>query len=125
MKRFFLSFLMLLTLINWLPTHAEAQALTVSIPNLEGTQAETFTIYFYFSAAVDDFVEGDITLTPSTLADVTDFGGFDGSDIYSAEITPRDGQQGTLKIEVLEGVARKTGGTETNEGWIGYGRSGR
>ena len=24
MKRFFLSFLMLLTLINWLPTHAEA-----------------------------------------------------------------------------------------------------
>ena len=31
MKRFFLSFLMLLTLINWLPTHAEAQAPTVGI----------------------------------------------------------------------------------------------
>ena len=29
MKRFFLSFLMLLTLINWLPTHAEAQVPTV------------------------------------------------------------------------------------------------
>ena len=38
MKRFFLSFLMLLTLINWLPTHAEAQARTVSITGPDSSE---------------------------------------------------------------------------------------
>ena len=61
MKRFFLSFLMLLTLINWLPTHAEAQARTVSITGPEAANGE-FDVTITFSGTVTDFVRTDITV---------------------------------------------------------------
>ena len=65
MKRFFLSFLMLLTLINWLPTHAEAQARTVSITGPEAANGE-FDVTITFSGTVTGFARADITVTGGT-----------------------------------------------------------
>ena len=58
MKRFLLSFLMLLTLINWLHTHAEAQAPTVEITGPTAANG-AFDVTMTFSEAVDDFVAAD------------------------------------------------------------------
>ena len=58
MKRFFLSFLMLLTLINWLPTHAEAQAPTVEITGPTAANG-AFDVTITFSEAVNDFTAAD------------------------------------------------------------------
>ena len=65
MKRFFLSFLMLLTLINWLPTHAEAQARTVSITGPEAANGE-FDVTITFSGTVTGFARTDITVIGGT-----------------------------------------------------------
>ena len=64
MKRFFLSFLMLLTLINWFHTHAEAQA-TVEITGPTVAKGE-FVITITFGAAVTGFARTDITVIGGT-----------------------------------------------------------
>ena len=51
MKRFFLSFLILLTLINWFHTHAEAQAPTVAITADKTVANGAFDVNIMFSAA--------------------------------------------------------------------------
>ena len=83
MKRFFLSFLMLLTLINWLPTHAEAQAPTVEIITDSMLVNGNFDVTITFSEAVTGFVVGDINVTGGTAT----LGTQNGND-YPATITP-------------------------------------
>ena len=63
MKRFFLSFLMLLTLINWLPTHAEAQAPTVEITTDSMLVNGNFDVTITFSEAVTGFDGGGYYVT--------------------------------------------------------------
>ena len=58
MKRFFLSFLMLLTLINWFHTHAEAQAPTVGITGPTVANGNGFEVTITFSEAVTGFDGG-------------------------------------------------------------------
>ena len=69
---------------------------------------EAFTVTITFSEGVDNFVQGDITLNPSSLASVTSFTGNDGDTEYTATITPTSGEQGTLTIEVAANVANST-----------------
>ena len=66
MKRFFLSFLMLLTLINWFPTHAEAQARTVEVTGPTAAKGE-FDITITFSGGtVTGFARTDISVSGGT-----------------------------------------------------------
>ena len=65
MKRFFLSFLMLLTLINWFHTHAEAQA-TVAITTDSTLVNGNFEVTITFSEAVTGFARTDITVIGGT-----------------------------------------------------------
>ena len=64
-----------------------------------------FTITIRFNEAVTGFVEGDITLTPTGLATVSNFTGDDGDAVYMATIAPTTGQEGTLTITVPAGAA--------------------
>ena len=82
MKRFFLSFLMLLTLINWLPTHAEALAPTVAITGPTVANG-AFNVEITFSETVTGFEVGDIDVTNGTAT----LGSMSGN-VYEATITP-------------------------------------
>ena len=67
MKRFLLSFLMLLTLINWLHTHAEAQAPTVEITGPTAANG-AFDVTITFSEAVNGFLAAnDISIFFGTI----------------------------------------------------------
>ena len=63
---FFFSFLMLLTLINWLPTHAEAQARTVAITGPAAANGEfQYNDYFQRNCPTG-FARTDITVSGGT-----------------------------------------------------------
>ena len=114
MKRFFLLSVILLILINGIPTEAQAQGPTVTIVPPSGTQTGAFDVTIEFSEGVNGFVQGDITLEPNSLASLTGFTGNDGDTTYTAEITPTTGEQGTLTIDVASNVA-ETASSEQNQ----------
>ena len=102
MKKFLFPFAILILLITWMPTSAEAAAPTVTITIPAGPHKDAFNATITFSEAVTGFIQSDITLNP--LASVT---GFTGSgSTYTATITPIPGQQGSLTIEVAANVAQ-------------------
>ena len=102
MKRFFLYFLILLTLINWLHTHAEAQAPTVniSIIGTSGTQTTAFDVNVTFNQVVTDFEVSDINFdsdSPNVSAAI----GTPTGNVYPVTITPASStSDGTLTISI-------------------------
>ena len=106
MKRFFLSFLMLLTLINWFHTHAEAQEDTTSptptITAPSAPQKGNFDVTITFDEDVSDFDDNnDITLsgvTATATISSTD------AQTYTATISPTT--SGTLRIIVPANAAK-------------------
>ena len=114
MKRFFLSFLMLLTLINWLPTHAEAQTgptVTITAPSPVN---DAFVATITFSEDVTGFDVADVDVNGATKAADWMTGG-NGPAIYKLDITPTaaDNATGTVTIDVAAGVAQaNTGGNQ-------------
>ncbi len=119
MKKLLLSFIVLGLLINWMPTSAEADAPIVNIPTLTATQSGAFPHVIIFGEAVDGFTQSDITLSPSSLASVTSFTGSNGESQYNIQITPVDGQEGTLTISVAANAATATAGGEGNQAGSG------
>ena len=100
MKRFFLSFLMLLTLINWLPTHAEAQARTVSITGPEAANGE-FDVTITFSGTVTGFARADITVIGGTST-----GTLEGSGaVYTVTIRPANVNK--VRVSIPENVVNE------------------
>ena len=119
MKKLLLSLIVLGLLINWMPTSAEADAPVTNIPSITRTQSGVFHAAIIFGEAVDGFTQSDITLSPSGLASVTRFTGSDGDSQYTIQITPADGQEGTLTISVAADVATATTGGEGNQAGSG------
>ena len=108
MKRFFLSFLMLLTLINWLPTHAEAQAPTVTITADKAVFNSAFEVTITFSEALTSFAAGNITVTNGTATLGTQTG-----NAYAATITP-NANAVSVTVMIAAGAVTLQGGTDTN-----------
>ena len=108
MKRFFLSFLMLLTLINWLPTHAEAQVPTVMITGPTVANGNGFEVTITFSEALTSFAAGDITVRDGTASLGTATG-----NVYTATITP-DANAATVTVMIAAGVVTVQNGTDMN-----------
>ena len=106
MKRFFLSFLMLLTLINWLPTHAEAQAPTVTITGPTVANG-AFDVTITFSEALTGFTAGNITVTNGTAT----LGTQNGNE-YPATITPATNAT-SVSVMIAAGAVTAQGGTDT------------
>ena len=107
MKRFFVLFLILFSLISWIHTEAEAQTDTtkpmVTFPDVPtGRQSSNFTITITFDETVYGFLDSEIELTPTGLATVSLSG---SGTTYTATIEPTAGQDGTLTITVPAGVA--------------------
>ena len=107
MKRFFVLFLILFSLISWIHTEAEAQTDTtkpmVTFPDVPtGRQSSNFTITITFDETVYGFLGSEIELTPTGLATVSLSG---SGTTYTATIEPTAGQDGTLTITVPAGVA--------------------
>ena len=102
MKRFFVLFLILFSLISWIHTEAEAQTDNtkpmVTFPDVPtGRQSSNFTIMITFDETVYGFLGSEIELTPTGLATVS----LSGSGMtYTATIEPTAGQDGTLTITV-------------------------
>ncbi len=121
MKKLLLSLIVLGLLINWMPTSAEANAPTVGFALPSGKQSGAFHTVVIFTEAVDGFTQSDITLSSNdgVTASVTRFTGSDGDDQYTIEITPGDGQEGTLTISVAADVATATTGGEGNQAGSG------
>ena len=94
MKRFFLSFLMLLTLINWFHTHAEAQA-TVAITTDSTLVNGNFEVTITFSEAVTGFARTDITVIGGTST-----GTLQGSGaVYTMTIRPA-GSSSRVRVSI-------------------------
>ena len=106
MKRFFVLFLILFSLISWIHTEAEAQTDNtkpmVTFPDVPtGRQSSNFTITITFDETVYGFLDSEIELTPTGLATVSLSG---SGTTYTATIEPTAGQDGTLTITVPAGV---------------------
>ena len=120
MKKLLLSFIVLGLLINYMPTSAEADAPRTNVATLIAKQSGVFTLPIIFGEAVDGFTQSDITLSPSSgLASVTGFSGNDGESQYDIQITPVDGQEGTLTISIAANAATATMGGEGNQAGSG------
>ena len=115
MKRFFLLSIVLLTLINWSHTEAQAQGLALTIDVPSGPQTAAFDVTFRFGAAVgvDGFDSTDITLTPSGLATLGAVPANIGPN-FVVPITPVSGQQGELTITVRAHAATDPGPPSTD-----------
>ena len=86
--------------------NVDVDAPTVMFSGVPTTKRNrNFTITIRFNEDVTGFVEGDITLTPTGLATVSNFTGDDGDTVYTATIAPIDEQAGTLTITVPAGAA--------------------
>ena len=84
---------------------ATDQTVTVDLPHSitvrepdDGPHSEAFEVEVTFTETVGDFVADDITLTPSTLAEVTSVTG--SASTYTVTITPISGQEGDLSIQI-------------------------
>ena len=105
---------MLLTLINWLPTHAEAQTgptVTITAPSPVN---DAFVATITFSEDVTGFDVADVEVNGATKAANWMTGG-NGPAIYKLDITPTaaDNATGTVTIDVAAGVAQaNTGGNQ-------------
>ena len=108
MKRFFLSFLMLLTLINWFHTHAEAQVPTVDITTDSMLVNGNFDVTIAFSEAVTDFVVGDIDVTNGTATL-----GIQNGNEYPATITPTASAT-TVTVMIAAGAVKATDDMTSN-----------
>ena len=106
MKRFFLSFLMLLTLINWFHTHAEAQP-TVVITGPTVANGNGFEVTITFGEAVTGFEVVDINVTGgmATLGTQTD-------NEYTATITP-DASATPVTVMIAAGAVTAGGTANT------------
>ena len=69
-----------------------------------GPYSEAFTVMIMFTESVDSFTDSDITLSPSSLATVTDVTG--SAPTYTATITPADGETGNLDIKVANAAVQ-------------------
>ena len=108
MKRFFLSFLMLLTLINWLHTYAEAQtARTVEITGPTVANGNGFAITITFGEAVTGFEVVDINVTGGMATLGTQTG-----NEYTATITP-DASATSVTVMIAAGAVTAGGTANT------------
>ena len=99
MRKFLPVLIVLILLITWMPTSAEADSPTVTITPPSGTQTAAFDVTITFSENVTGFTSSDIGLTNG--ASVTSLTGSDAS--YTATIKPK--ATGDITISVGANVA--------------------
>ena len=109
-KRFVFYFVVLCLLVNWMPTHAEAQGPTVAITAPTKDQNKAFDVTFTFSENVTGFTPDDVTATNATKA--SNWKGIPTGRTYILRLVPtlRSGTTGTVTIDVAANVATDANG---------------
>ena len=82
---------------------------TITVDDTDLVGAETATVTVTFSEPVSGFAASELT---ADTGELTDFSGSDSGTIYTATLTPPDSGSGTITLNVAQGVAQRSIGTD-------------